>query len=261
MADYYSILARAVRGLDLNNPAVRRRLYGRARDALHAEMRGAYPPLDQSAILAARKSLEEAIGTVETQARRDEQHADQEPTEALWLLLPHQQPRERIAARPTFGTTMADYHSLVAKAINALGPHTEEARRQIYDRARVALLSEVHKLRPALGRSEIMTEQFYLELAIGEVEQREQTSQANQNEQEVCGSGTRAYQQDLRFAGAAPARYPKQYGQPADRGDCERLHDTWLTDLLARASRGTNNDQTDFTPKRALRHTGSRGCK
>src|SRR5262245_53655019 len=107
MADYYSILARAVRGLDLNTPAVRRRLYGRARDALHAEMRGASPPLDQSAILAARKSLEEAIGKVE---RRDEQHAHQEPTEALWLPLPHQQPRERIAARPTFGTTMADYH-------------------------------------------------------------------------------------------------------------------------------------------------------
>src|SRR5262249_12783712 len=231
-----------------------------------------------SAILAARKSLEEAIGRVETQARR-EQQPGQKPTEAL--ALPHQQPQERIAARPTFGTTMADYHALVATAINTLGPHTEQARGQIYDRARAALLSAVHKLGRALDRSEIMTEQFYLELAIGEVEQREQSarstmgnpatlrgevvatpsSQANQNEQEVSGWRTRAYQQDLRVAGAAPARYPEQYGQPADRGDCERLHDTWLTDLLARASRGTNNDQTDFTPKRSLRHTGSRGCK
>jgi hypothetical protein len=163
---------------------------------------------------------------------------------------------------------MADYHSLVAKAINALGPHTEEARRQIYDRARAALLSEVHKLRPALDRSEIMTEQFYLELAIGEVELREQSArstmrnpatlrgvvvaapsaQMNQNEQEIC---------DLLSGVAAPARYPEQYGQQADEGDRERIRDTWLTDLLARASRGTNNDQTDFTPKRVSRHSGA----
>jgi hypothetical protein len=40
-----------------------------------------------------------------------------------------------------------------------------------------------------------------------------------------------------------------------DEGNCQRIPDTWLTDLLARASHGSNNDQTDFTPKRALRHT------
>jgi hypothetical protein len=101
------------------------------------------------------------------------------------------------------------------------------------------------KLVPALERSEVMTEQFYLELAIGEVEaQCEQSTrsttprgivvtapsvQANQNKQEVCGSRTEAYRQDHRSDVAAPARYPEQYGQPADRGDCERLHDTWLT--------------------------------
>jgi hypothetical protein len=274
MADYYSILARAVGGLDLNTTAARRRLYGRARAALLEEARAAYPPLDHSTIMAARKSLEEAIGKVERQARRE-----QEPTEALSFSLPHQPSRERITARPKLGTTTADYHSLVAKAINALGPHTEEARHQVYDRARAALLSEVHKLVPALEQSEVMTERFYLELAIGEVEaQCEQSTrsamdnpatprgipvtapsvQANQNEQEVCGSSTKAYRQDLRSDVAAPARYSEQYGQPADWGDCERLRDTWLTDLLARASSGTNNDQTDFTPKRALRHTGSR---
>jgi hypothetical protein len=266
MADYYSILGKAVTGLDLNTLAERRRLYGRARDALHAEVRGAYPPVDHSTIMAARKSLEEAIGKVETQARR-EQRAHQEPTGALLVPLPYQQqPRERIAAHPTFGTTIADYHSLVAKAINALGPHTEEARRQVYDRARAALLSEVHKLVPALDRSKVMTEQFYLEMAIGEVEAQCKQSaqltvgnpstvfaQANQNEQEV---------RELRSGKAAPARYPEQYDQPADQGDCEGIRDTWLTDILARASRGANNnDQTDFTPKRALGHTTRIGIR
>jgi hypothetical protein len=159
MADYYSILARAVRGLDLNTPAVRRRLYGRARAALLAEIQRAYPPLDQSKIMATRKSLEEAIGTVETQARR-EQSAHQSPTEALSLPLPHQQPWERTAACPTFGTTMTDYYSLVARATSALGAHTEEARRRVYDRARAAFVSEVHKLAPVWDRSDIMTEQF-----------------------------------------------------------------------------------------------------
>jgi hypothetical protein len=51
----------------------------------------------------------------------------------------------------------------------------------VYDRARTALLSEVHKLVPALDQTEIMAEQFYLELAIGEVEadtQREQGAQS-----------------------------------------------------------------------------------
>jgi hypothetical protein len=279
MADYYSIIAKAVSTLDPNTREARRRLYGRARAALLAEIRRAYPPLDQSDIMATRKSLEEAIGKVETQAQR-EQRAHQAPADALSLPSLHQQPRERKTASPPFRATIADYYSLVAKATNALDAHTEEARLRVYDRARAAFVSEVHKLAPALDQSEIMAEQFYLELAIGEVEaeQREQSArstvgnpatvfprgavvaapsaQANQNDQEVCGSRTRAYRQDLQSGVTAPARYPEQYGQPADRGDCERLRDTWLTDLLARASRGGNNDQTDFTPKRALRHTG-----
>jgi hypothetical protein len=225
MADYYSILAKAVWGLDPNTAAARRRLYGRARAALLAEVRGAYPPLDQSAIMAARKVLEEAIINVETQARR-EQRVDQEPTDALSLPLPHQQPRERIAPYPTLGPKMADYYSLVDKAINALGPHTEEARRQVYNRARAALLSEVHKLVPALDRSEVMAEQLHLELAIGEVEQREQSA---------------------RSTAGAPV---------TDEDDVERTRNTWLTELLARASREENDDYRTFAPKPGLRRNG-----
>jgi hypothetical protein len=124
--------------------------------------------------MAARKSLEEAFAKVEIQARR----AHHERTDALSPTSPYQQ-CERIAARPAFGATMADYYSLVAKAINALGAGTEEARRRVYDRARAALLSEVHNLVPALDGSEVMAEQLYLELATGEVEaQREQSARS-----------------------------------------------------------------------------------
>jgi len=66
MADYHSIIAKAVSTLDPNTGEARRRLYGRARAALLSEIRRAYPPLDQSDIMATRKSLEEAIGKVET---------------------------------------------------------------------------------------------------------------------------------------------------------------------------------------------------
>jgi hypothetical protein len=69
MADYYSIMVRAVRALDLNSGEARRRLYDRARAALLAEMRSA--KLELLDIMAAQMSLEEAIGKIEADAQRD----------------------------------------------------------------------------------------------------------------------------------------------------------------------------------------------
>jgi hypothetical protein len=176
---------------------------------------------------------------------------------------------------------MADYYPIVAKAVSALGTNNEEARRRVYDRARAALLSEVYKLAPALDLSEIMAEQLYLELAIGEVEAdaREQSDQsavgapftafpcggvvaapnppANQNDEEGRGSRIREHGQDFRRSGnGAAARYQQSYGQPPGESDCQGVRDTWLTELLARASREVDNEEQDFTPKRALRHAG-----
>jgi hypothetical protein len=71
MADYYSIIAKAVGALDTNTGDERQRLYERARAALISKMRSADPALNQSDILVARISLEEAIGKVEAEARRD----------------------------------------------------------------------------------------------------------------------------------------------------------------------------------------------
>jgi hypothetical protein len=71
MADYYTIIAKAVGGLDPNTGAARRRLYDRARVALVAEMRSARNALHESDILAAQRSLEEAIGKIEADAEPD----------------------------------------------------------------------------------------------------------------------------------------------------------------------------------------------
>jgi hypothetical protein len=150
----------------------------------------------------------------------------------------------------------------------------------VYDRARAALLSEVHKLVPALDQSEIMAEQLYLELAIGEVEadtRHEQSDQSavgtpftafpcggvvakppeNQKDEEGRGSRIRGYGQDFRRSGkGAAARYQGPYGQPADEIVCPQVRDTWLTELLARASREVDNDEQDFASKRALKYAG-----
>ena len=69
--DYYSIIAKAVSALDRNTEDARRGLYQRARSALNTAMHGADPTLNPSDILVAQMSLEEAIGRVEAEARRD----------------------------------------------------------------------------------------------------------------------------------------------------------------------------------------------
>jgi hypothetical protein len=69
MANYYSVLALAVRALDGNTGEARHGRYDRARAALIAEMRGA--GLELLDILAAQMSLEEAIGKIEAAAEPD----------------------------------------------------------------------------------------------------------------------------------------------------------------------------------------------
>jgi hypothetical protein len=72
MADYYSVIAKAVSALDLNTEKARLRLYERARTALRSEMHSAYPPFHRSQIAAAEMSLEMAIEAVEAEAVREQ---------------------------------------------------------------------------------------------------------------------------------------------------------------------------------------------
>jgi hypothetical protein len=72
MADYFSVIAKAVSALDLNTEKARLRLYERARTALRSEMHSAYPPFRRSEIAAAEMSLEMAIEAVEAEATCDQ---------------------------------------------------------------------------------------------------------------------------------------------------------------------------------------------
>jgi hypothetical protein len=150
---------------------------------------------------------------------------------------------------------MADYYTIIAKAVAALDPNTGEARRRIYERARGALSGETRSAGLPLNKSDIVSAQMSLEEAIARVEiealRAEETRAAPQRAprpvapaakndrgslgrlwSQMFGGGRQAERAEPRaaeprIAEARPARPP-----PHPKG-----RDTWLTDLLARASR------------------------
>jgi hypothetical protein len=66
--------------------------------------------------------------------------------------------------------SMADYYSVIARAVSRLPGKTDEARRVIYDRARTAVQESLRTHDPRLSPAELATEQFALEAAISRVE-------------------------------------------------------------------------------------------
>jgi hypothetical protein len=165
---------------------------------------------------------------------------------------------------------MADYYSLIAKAVGALDLNTEKARRRLYERARTALRSRMHGAYPPFHRSEIAAAELSLEMAIEAVEAEavgEQNAKsatlsssslrtrgsvppsqpANQNDETRRSFGT-LWASIFRRAGD-DAQIPARSGHSGDGTDCGEPRDTWLTELLARASRGSNNNEQDFAPR------------
>lgn len=66
---------------------------------------------------------------------------------------------------------MADYYSLIKKAIARLNPDAPfESRRALYERARVAQLTQLRSISPSLTEAEIACEQQALEKAIARLE-------------------------------------------------------------------------------------------
>ena len=67
---------------------------------------------------------------------------------------------------------MADYRSILDRAIDGLQNNTDEARRAIYEKARSALMRQLSTLQPALSPAEISKQRLQLEEAVRETEGR-----------------------------------------------------------------------------------------
>lgn len=65
---------------------------------------------------------------------------------------------------------MADYYTVLKKAIEALSDNTGEARRLVYDRARKALVRQLEAIEPRLSPSDITRQRLSLEESIRTVE-------------------------------------------------------------------------------------------
>jgi hypothetical protein len=65
MAEYYTVLRRAIAGIDPNVPETRRAVYDKARNALIGQLKAVDPPLTTAEISRQRLELEEAIRRVE----------------------------------------------------------------------------------------------------------------------------------------------------------------------------------------------------
>jgi hypothetical protein len=65
---------------------------------------------------------------------------------------------------------MADYYSVIARAVSALPSKTDEARHAIYERARIAVQKSLRTYDEPLSPDELATEQVVLEAAISRVE-------------------------------------------------------------------------------------------
>jgi hypothetical protein len=68
MADYYSVLSKAVNALEPSTASARLRVYERARSAMSAGFESASPPFDATDVAAAKHGLKSAIERIEAEA-------------------------------------------------------------------------------------------------------------------------------------------------------------------------------------------------
>jgi hypothetical protein len=92
---------------------------------------------------------------------------------------------------------MADYYSLIARAVSRLPNKTDEARRAIYERARTALQESLRTLDPPISEAELANTQSALEAAIRRVEQDVAIETAvGKMEQDLLGTDMRVVREE-----------------------------------------------------------------
>jgi hypothetical protein len=102
--------------------------------------------------------------------------------------------------------TMADYYSLIARAVSRLPNKTDEARRAIYERARTALQESLRTLDPPISEAELANTQSALEEAIRRVEQDVAIETAvGRMEQDLMATDMRQIVREESVSHAAPS--------------------------------------------------------
>src|SRR5271170_7687340 len=116
-----------------------------------------------------------------------------------------------VTKQPDHHSQMADYYSILAKAVDRLDPNIGMARQQLYQRARSAMISELENVYPPFRRSEIATAEIALESAIEKAEA-----------EAVRRSSTRTANSDQ----GPPIQVPTP---PANENDNSVAHSSWRT--------------------------------
>jgi hypothetical protein len=131
MADYHTLISRAVEGLEQNTGENRRVLYERARVALVNQLRGVDPPLEEADITRERLALEESIRKVEAEAANREQADAAKPAaptagENSLRDKGLRDFRHSIAEAEGLGTASAEANRAARESYGAV-PHEQEA--------------------------------------------------------------------------------------------------------------------------------------
>jgi hypothetical protein len=92
---------------------------------------------------------------------------------------------------------MADYYSVVVRAVAGLNPSTRHARREIYDRELASLLAQLREVKPALSKFELTLERLEFEAAVRKFEDEQAIKQHEQTATpaDVPKPGTRSVPQ------------------------------------------------------------------
>jgi hypothetical protein len=164
---------------------------------------------------------------------------------------------------------MADFYSIMAQAVSALDSNTRDARRMLYERARSALDGQGTA---ALGQSDFLIARISLEEAIAKVEAEAQRGDIPRRK--IAPTSTLASRGGAVGRPVGPVTEPSaqsrnlwiRFWTHAFRRELdgtsddlsgemasESSRDTWLSDLLARASRDEDDDDNQtFEPQRTF---------
>ena len=140
---------------------------------------------------------------------------------------------------------MADYYSIMAKAVSALDPNTGRARQQLYQRARSAMISELEGVYPPFRGSEIAAAEMALDRAIMKVEAEAVLTSSNWIAANDQGPVIKAPAPAANEIDALPGALRKHWtalNRPNSLKKVPWVFNTWLTSLLDRAGPSLQSD-------------------